>query len=145
MVPRRRARVQVSRHLDPAGRDRIAKLGQASVADDMTLGVLQFLQIMECRKTCRVYDIAHEVDITVGATSKTVDRIEARGWCRRETNPDDRRSSLLVLTDAGRKALAAAVPTLEAAMADYVMGLPEPVLNQLAEGLGQWRRRLEQP
>lgn len=111
---------------------------------DMTLGILQFLRIISRRPNCRVYDIAHEVDITVGATSKAVDRIEARGWCRRLANPDDRRSSLLVLTAAGERALADATPTFDSAMAQHVAGLPQPVLDRLADGLSRWSRQLEQ-
>jgi DNA-binding MarR family transcriptional regulator len=110
----------------------------------MTLGTLEFLQIIDRRPACRVYDIAHEVDITVGATSKGVDRLEAKGWCERRSNPDDRRSSLLALTPAGRRALAEAVPTFDAAMAELVAGLPRPLLDQLAEGLRRWRHHLEQ-
>jgi DNA-binding MarR family transcriptional regulator len=60
-----------------------------------------------------------------------------------QTNPDDRRSSLLVLTPAGRRALAAATPTFEAAMAEHVADLPQPILDHLAEGLRLWRRHLE--
>lgn len=110
---------------------------------DMTLGVLQFLQILRARGTCRVYDLAHEVDITVGATSKAVDRIEARGWCERRANPDDRRSSLLALTPAGLEALDAATPTFEAAMGEHAAVLPREVLDHLAEGLRLWRLHLE--
>lgn len=113
-------------------------------AHDMSLGTLEFLRIIDRRGACRVYDIAHEVHITVGATSKAVDRIEARGWCRREANPGDRRSSLLVLTDDGRAALTAAVPTFEEAMTAYAAGLPPAVLDRLASSLAQWRERLEQ-
>src|ERR1700733_6167170 len=57
---------------------------------------------------CRVYDIANELSITTGGTSKLGDRIEASGYCRRLPNPDDRRSSLLELTEAGRRLLAEA-------------------------------------
>ncbi|GAA4608061.1 DNA-binding MarR family transcriptional regulator [Actinoplanes octamycinicus] len=110
---------------------------------DMPLGALEFLQIIERLPTCRVFDIAHEVDITVGATSKAVDRLVARGWCERRANPDDRRSSLLFLTPAGEQALAAAVPTFEAAWAEQIAGLPQPMLAQLADGLRVWRERLE--
>ena len=90
-----------------------------------------------------MFDIAQEVDITVGATSKGVDRLEARGWCERRANPDDRRSSLLALTPAGRAALTAATPTFETALAERVAGLPPPVLECLAEGLQHWREELE--
>jgi DNA-binding MarR family transcriptional regulator len=110
---------------------------------DISLGSLEFLRIIGRRETCRVYDIAREVDITVGATSKAVDRLEARGWVERRANPDDRRSSLLLLTPAGERVLAAAAPTFEAAMASHVEGLPPPTVAHLAEGLSAWRRRLE--
>ena len=38
---------------------------------DLTLGQLEFLRILAAHGTCRVYDIARQVDITVGATSPT--------------------------------------------------------------------------
>ena len=38
---------------------------------------------------CRVYDIAGELGITTGGTSKLVDRIEADGRCRRLPNHAD--------------------------------------------------------
>ncbi|WP_189335432.1 MarR family winged helix-turn-helix transcriptional regulator [Actinoplanes ianthinogenes] len=110
---------------------------------DMALGQLEFLRIIDGRPACRVFDIAQEVGITVGATSKGVDRLVARGWCERRANPDDRRSSLLSLTPAGSQALAAAVPTFEAAWAEQVAALPQPMLAQLAAGLHTWRRHLE--
>jgi len=56
----------------------------------------------------RVQDISERMSITVGATSKLVDRLERDGRVRRESNPDDRRSSLIVLTQSGARSLAAA-------------------------------------
>jgi DNA-binding MarR family transcriptional regulator len=56
----------------------------------------------------RVGDLARALRITVGATSKLVDRIEAAELIRRELDVDDRRASRVALTDAGRDALAAA-------------------------------------
>lgn len=109
----------------------------------ITLGTLEFLRIIDGRPACRVQDIAAEVDITIGATSKGVDRLEARGWCRREANPDDRRSSLLVLTPAGREALSAATPTWQAALAEQTAALPAATLAELAAGLRAWRNYLE--
>ncbi|MFI1993383.1 MarR family winged helix-turn-helix transcriptional regulator [Actinoplanes sp. NPDC020271] len=111
---------------------------------DMPLGSLEFLRIIGGRPVCRVYDIAHEVDITVGATSKAVDRLVARGWCERRANPDDRRSSLLLLTPAGEQALAAALPTFAAAVTELGAALPRQTLDQLADGLHQWRQHLEE-
>jgi len=50
------------------------------------------MQVMSKYPACRVFDIKEELSITVGGTSKLVDRIEAAGLCRRRANPDDRRA-----------------------------------------------------
>jgi len=66
------------------------------------------MQVIARTPDCRVQEIAEALSITVGGTSKLVDRIEAAGWCRRRANPADRRSSYVDLTPAGRLLLAAA-------------------------------------
>src|SRR5262245_13981061 len=65
----------------------------------------------------RVGDLARALRITVGATSKLVDRIEAAELIRRELDADDRRASRVALTDAGKHKLADASTTYEAEMA----------------------------
>jgi DNA-binding MarR family transcriptional regulator len=67
----------------------------------------------------RVQDISEEMSITVGATSKVVDRLERDGLVKRESNPGDRRSSNVVLTTAGRASLSAAATAAES----YLRGL----------------------
>lgn len=47
--------------------------------------------------------------VTVGGTSKLVDRIGRAGLIARESDPDDRRASRLVLTTAGKRKLTAAL------------------------------------
>ena len=69
------------------------------------------MQVIARTADCRVQEIAEALSITVGGTSKLVDRIEAAGWCQRQQNPEDRRSSYIKLTTAGRRLLAAAEPT----------------------------------
>src|SRR6266481_2510170 len=72
---------------------------------DLQLTWFEPMQVMSKYTACRVFDIKDELSITVGGTSKLVDRIEAAGLCRRRANPDDRRSQLIELTPAGRRAL----------------------------------------
>ena len=71
------------------------------------------LRVIATRPSCRVQDIAAELVITVGGTSKLVDRIESAGWCRRLPHPADGRSSLLELTDDGRDLLARATASYD--------------------------------
>jgi MarR family transcriptional regulator, organic hydroperoxide resistance regulator len=65
----------------------------------------------------QVGELARALRITVGGTSKVVDRIEAAGLIRREAAADDRRACNLLLTRAGKRALASASETYEAEMA----------------------------
>jgi MarR family transcriptional regulator, organic hydroperoxide resistance regulator len=80
----------------------------------ITLPFFEFMQVISCRPECRVQDIAEELSITVGGTSKIIDRIEAAGYCARRANPRDRRSSIITLTPAGERLL----PTIAATVDD---------------------------
>ncbi|NIK57628.1 MarR family transcriptional regulator [Kribbella shirazensis] len=111
---------------------------------DLPLGQFEFLRFIASHGATRVFDLAREMAITVGATSKAVDRLESAGRVRRTANPDDRRSSLVELTAAGEQALAAAEPTVEAELRTWVgSALPAPVLEQLATSLSMLRQRAE--
>jgi DNA-binding MarR family transcriptional regulator len=79
----------------------------------LPLGNFDAMQVIARTPSCRVFDIARELAITVGGTSKVVDRIEAAGHCVRRSNPDDRRSSLIELTPAGAAVLAEATTAFE--------------------------------
>jgi DNA-binding MarR family transcriptional regulator len=71
----------------------------------------QFQALSAIRKnagSARVQDISTELMITVGATSKLVDRLERDGFAARSANPDDRRSSVINLSARGERALKAA-------------------------------------
>lgn len=65
----------------------------------------------------RVGHLARALRITVGATSKLVDRVEAAGLIRRELDADDRRASRVILTAVGKQTLAAAGTTYAAELA----------------------------
>jgi MarR family transcriptional regulator, organic hydroperoxide resistance regulator len=72
---------------------------------ELTLARFLAMQVIGRRPGCRVQDIAADLAITVGGTSKVVDRVAAAGHCVRTPNPDDRRSSLIALTPAGERLL----------------------------------------
>src|ERR1700752_2071021 len=80
---------------------------------DLPLSRLDPMQVIASHPSCRVNDIAYELSITIGGTSKLVDRIEAAGYCVRRANPDDGRSSVIELTTAGRRLLIKATRAFE--------------------------------
>lgn len=79
----------------------------------LPLTSFEIMQLVGRHPGRRVQDIAAEFAITVGGTSKVVDRIEAAGHCRRVPNPTDSRSALIELTAAGAEKLAEAVPVFQ--------------------------------
>jgi DNA-binding MarR family transcriptional regulator len=85
----------------------------------------------------RVQDLSEGMSITVGATSKLVDRLERDGLATRKSNPSDRRSSIIVLSEAGTSALAAAESTAEQHLrsilgADYTPTKADALAAELA-------------
>ncbi len=52
-------------------------------------------------RTRRMKEVAALANGSLTRLSRTVDRLEARGWVTRRPDPEDGRSTLAVLTDAG--------------------------------------------
>jgi DNA-binding MarR family transcriptional regulator len=80
---------------------------------DLPLTWFEPMSVIDRTSPCRIFDIATALAITVGGTSKLVDRIESSGFCRRLANPADRRSSLIELTQPGRRLLIKATRSLD--------------------------------
>src|SRR4051794_23684914 len=78
------------------------------------------------RGSMRVGDLARALRVTVGGTSKLVDRIERAGLIARESDPDDRRASRVVLTAAGKRKVGAALKTYEAEVRGILDGALSP-------------------
>ncbi|MET9147258.1 MarR family transcriptional regulator [Streptomyces sp. NPDC004042] len=109
----------------------------------ITASQFEFLRHLRDHPGARVGDLAEFFAIGVGATSKGMDRLEARGWIRRTPNPADRRSSLLELTDTGT-ALANAAETTFTAISTLIQAALAPEqLQAAAQALQQLRTTLE--
>jgi MarR family multiple antibiotic resistance transcriptional regulator len=89
----------------------------------------------------RVADVAAEFAIGIGSTSKVIDRLEARGWVERQQNPADRRSSLLALTDDGRRLVDAAEGTFSERLTELIADTP--TIAAAAGALARLRSALE--
>jgi MarR family transcriptional regulator, organic hydroperoxide resistance regulator len=108
---------------------------------DLPLTHFEPMLVIDRLSGCRVYDIASELKITTGGTSKLVDRIEASGYCRRVPNPADRRSSLLELTAEGRRILAGASVAFDEELQRCLSAaVPERTLRQFAGTLARLRQ-----
>ena len=106
----------------------------------VTLPFFEFMQIIARQPSCRVQDITAELGITVGGASKIVDRIEAAGYCARQVNPGDRRSSIIKLTPAGKRLLPKITATVDDELqAQLGSRLPDRSLAQFMRILSRLR------
>jgi DNA-binding MarR family transcriptional regulator len=87
--------------------------GRLRAEYDLALTSFEVLHLLLRRPGRRIQDIAEEFSITVGGTSKVVDRLETAGLCARRANPNDRRSSIVELTPEGRKLVDGALKVFE--------------------------------
>jgi DNA-binding MarR family transcriptional regulator len=69
--------------------------------------------------------LARELQVDAGALTRTLDRLEAKGLCRRERSAEDRRVVHLMLTPEGEKA------------AEPVPGILCDVSNAMLQGFSQ--------
>ncbi|RYF30634.1 MAG: MarR family transcriptional regulator [Cytophagaceae bacterium] len=104
------------------------------------MGRLEVLRSINEIEGCRVNDIAERLAITIGAVSKLVDRLESSGLCQRKPNPEDRRSSLLAVTDIGLRTLEQADNVLEPLLERWFTQIN---LRSLNDGLIQIERNLD--
>ncbi|WP_336957949.1 MarR family transcriptional regulator [Sphingobium aquiterrae] len=97
----------------------------------------------------RQIDLAREIGISQPSLVRTLDQLEASGLVERHTDPEDRRTNKLNLTDAG-KALAAKIETRLAQIRSVLLdGVPDGdietmlrVCNLLSERIALWRAHL---
>lgn len=107
---------------------------------DLALTSFEVLHLLLRRPGSRIQDIAEEFSITVGGTSKVVDRLEAAGLCVRRANPNDRRSSIVDLTAEGRKLVKRALKVFEHELELRIGSvIPERSVREVTSVLGTLR------
>src|ERR1044072_4095798 len=76
------------------------------------------LELSPCHKL-KMSDLAEKVLLSKSGLTRLVDRLEAKGYLRREACRADRRVAYAVLTDDGLKAREASWPTYRAAIQEH--------------------------
>ena len=104
----------------------------------------EFLRYLRGHPEARVADVATNFATGIGAISKAVDRLEARGWATRLPNPTDRRSSLISLTTSGAALVAAAEQTFRELLRELIAtAISVEQLEAAGATLAALRRALE--
>lgn len=69
--------------------------------------------------------LARAIGFDTSTIAGVVDRLEARGWLRRNASPTDRRVRLLTITEEGKALVAAVQPDMQRAQTRMLAPLPE--------------------
>lgn len=104
----------------------------------------ELLRYLRDHPRSRVADIAATFAAGIGAISKGVDRLEARGWVTRLSNPADGRSSLISLTVGGDALVTEAERTFDERLAELIApAVSAGQLDAARMALGTLRQALE--
>ena len=117
-------------------------LGDAVDAELPELGLTpaEFDVLAALRRAGKPYarrpnDLTRALLMSSGGTSNVINRLAARGLVDRRPDPDDRRGTLVALTDEGVALAEEAVRASTAAHAAVLAAVPEPVLAAAASAL----------
>lgn len=83
---------------------------------DMCLSDFAILETLLNRGPQAVNTIGQRINLTSGAVTTAVDRLEARGFVARHLDPEDRRARIVTLTPDGKKIIGASFGRHKAAM-----------------------------
>jgi DNA-binding MarR family transcriptional regulator len=111
----------------------------------ITASGFEALRYLRDHPRSRVADVAAAFAAGIGAISKGIDRLEARGWVTRHPNPADGRSSLISLTPSGKELVTHAERTFNERLHDLIApSVSADQVDAARTALAALRRALEQ-
>ncbi|ROQ30932.1 DNA-binding MarR family transcriptional regulator [Frondihabitans sp. PhB188] len=87
-------------------------------------GELTAIYLVGTTENCTPKHLSGELDLSTGAITAMVDRLEKSGHLERRVHPTDRRSQLLAVTTAGRETNDAILGLYNSAIEDVVKNSP---------------------
>lgn len=88
--------------------------------------------------------LAAAFQVTRGAMTNTLQRLEGHGYIEVVADPNDGRGKIVSITTAGRNARDAALINLAPIFADFIVVFSEPSLRELIDPLRKVRRFLDE-
>lgn len=98
------------------------QIEQAMAKHDLTAAQWGPLWVLKRDGPCTVQELARDLDVDTGATTRLVGRLVAKGLVRRQRLPSDRRVVRLSLTPEGEALAAKAPPLLAQLNNQYLSG-----------------------
>jgi DNA-binding MarR family transcriptional regulator len=95
------------------------------IGDLDLLGLRYVTRASEQGTPLRPSDLRDRLHITTGSTTGLIDRLEARGFVRREPHPTDRRSSFVALDEGSTSTVVAAIDSMQSSILDVAESLSD--------------------
>lgn len=121
-------------------------LGQARVSEDLTIVQWRALVLLRARDGVRVGQLASGLGMSLPSASRLATRMERRGFVTTARAHDDRRGTVVTITDVGetirQTVIASRQELLREALARHADAFPpgtERVLNAVADALTRYR------
>ncbi len=102
------------------------------------------LKVIQSGVVTNAGELARELDITTGATTRLLDTLEEHGLLSRDRGSSDRRVVKLVLTDAGREITSALMPDVVGAWSDIFEAVDQEEADAFLATLGKLFDRVAQ-
>jgi DNA-binding MarR family transcriptional regulator len=132
---------RASQHLERAVRSNLAANGVDEFWEIEVL--MSLLRAPGHRRSAG--ELQRESQVTSGAITNRVGRLEQRGWVTREVDPTDRRQVLVSLTSEGLKQANHVVATKNESEKQIFSGMDRPFLERLTSDLRDLLRSMETP
>jgi DNA-binding MarR family transcriptional regulator len=114
---------------------RLTRWASRHASLELPLAQARLLSQLEELGPVRVSELADADHSSQPTTTAAVQRLEARGWARREPDPGDARATLVSITEEGRSALAHVRRARAAALSPTLDALPEADLARLRDAV----------
>lgn len=109
---------------------------------DMTMSQGWVLVHLVRENGLRQSELAERLEVATVTTSKLIDRLEARGYVERRTDPDDRRSNRVFATDQAKQIVKIMTRTINEVDDIANQGIDPVELEQTRKVLSRMRRNL---
>lgn len=110
----------------------ITRMADQAVAPlDLTAMQWRPLVVLRYRDINTPAELARLVNVDTGAMTRTLDRLEAKGFLTRQRGQEDRRVVLLTLTPSGHDVAAKILPAVSATLNTHLKGFSKSEVNQL--------------
>jgi DNA-binding MarR family transcriptional regulator len=125
----------------------IESIMQSRIMNDFDISLARFDLMSQLERVgggLTMSEVSRRMMVSNGATTSLVDRLVEDGLVKREAHPEDRRTTLLHLTSAGRDRFLAMAREHEQWIISLLTGLDGSAKQELLSGLGALKHHLEE-